>query len=209
MKVEKNEILRYLRTENDEKISAVIDELLAVISDLIKPKSIIAPFIVEKTDKGYLLSDTNILFSGKLIEKTLDKARKIYLFAATLTLESERLMAKYYSTDMSKAVILDACLTAYIEAYCDDIENDIIGKERAQGMNTTPRISCGYGDFRLDYQRDIIDLLGAEKNLGIKLNTSNMFVPNKTVTALIAVKCERTKKIKGCGSCNFDCSFRK
>lgn len=210
MKIEVAEVLRYLRAGEEERTVKLIEEIAEVVSRTITPKSIKASYLPKRTEDGYALEGTDVVFKGKLIEKTLSASTKVHLFIATLTLQSERLMAKYSAADMERAVIADACMTAYIEAYCDQTEGEIAAEERLMGRRTLPRISCGYGDFDIACQRDFVRLLNAEKLLGIKLNQSGMFVPNKTVTALVAVTSGEADLKTGCGVCGFGgCGYKK
>ena len=53
-----------------------------------------------------------------------------------------------------------------------------------------PRFSPGYGDFDLGAQRDILNVLNADKILGIKLGSNLLMTPKKTITAVQGVENE-------------------
>jgi len=51
-----------------------------------------------------------------------------------------------------------------------------------------PRFSPGFGDFGLEHQKAILDLVNAERLLGITVNKSYMMSPMKSVTAIMGIK---------------------
>ena len=81
-----------------------------------------------------------------------------------------------------------------------------------EGYFLRPRFSPGYGDFPLEFQRNIGDLLQMAKNIGITLTDSLLMMPSKSVTAVIG--CSKTNsncKEAGCEVCNKSatCAFRR
>ena len=218
MNIDINEVKRYLRVKGggydglDETIRRVADKASAELC----PKSIINKFAVEWTEEGLRLKGTDIVFGGNLVRKTFDGCDEIYIFAATLTLESELFMKKQAALGAVEGIVSDCVLTTMIESCCDDIDGAIAAREAARGRSVTRRISCGYGDFPLECQKDILDILGAGKILGVKLNENNMMYPNKTVTALMGVKDMSFETVGGgeamadkCSSCCSCCEFKR
>jgi len=172
MEIKISEVLRYAGTnESDTAATEKAREIIAEVLPKLHPRKVVARF-----------NAADIAFKGKLVEKTLDGANEVVLFAATLGLESEQILKSYIAQDYFSGVICDAVLTAAIESFCDEIERET--------MAAKPRISCGYGDFDIRNQKEILRLLNAEKLLGIRLNDSFMMYPNKSVTALVAI-CEQ------------------
>lgn len=197
----------------DDMITDISEKALASLC----PKSTVNKFAVEWTDGGLKIKDTDIVFGGNLVARTFAGCDEIYIFAATLTLESETFLKKQQALGAVNGVVCDSVLTTMIESYCDDIDGAIAAREAARGRQATRRISCGYGDFPLACQRDILDILGAEKILGVKLNKNNMMYPNKTVTAVMGVKDATfdavnsggAAKINKCSSCGACCDFKR
>jgi len=52
---------------------------------------------------------------------------------------------------------------------------------------TSKRFSAGYGDFSLENQKIIYDVLKLEQ-LGISLSDKYMLIPEKSVTAVVGIK---------------------
>jgi cobalamin-dependent methionine synthase I len=73
-----------------------------------------------------------------------------------------------------------------IENLMDNAENEI-HKELAEGESLTPRYSPGYGNFPLDAQRAILDLLDTPRKIGVSLTGTMLMVPSKSVSAVIGV----------------------
>ena len=189
MKIDAGEVLRYIGADKkDEALRESVGQLITEISPQLHPRRVIAQFRIKRTDGGFLLEGTDVVFKGKLIEKMLSGASEVFLFAATLGLESELLLKRYFAIDNLSGVLCDGILTAAAESFCGDIVNELKAVAEKEGKRVRRRISCGYGDFDLKHQADFLRLLNAEKLLGVKLNENFMMFPNKTVTAIVAVE---------------------
>ena len=155
---------------------------------------------IDKSNKIHL---DNLFVESKDLCKNLEGCREIVVFAATLGSEADRLIKKYSVTDMSKAVVMQACAAAKLEEFCDNIQKRL-GYMR-------PRFSPGYGDFPLEYQKLILQLLEAPKKIGLSMTEASMLVPTKSVTAIIGIhNIDENCQKSGCEICNkMDCAFRR
>ena len=88
-------------------------------------------------------------------------------------------------TNLSQAIICDACATAYTEEICDQLTSFI--QLQTLPNKLTKRFSPGYGDFALESQKIFINLLNAPKYIGLTLNQENLMLPTKSVTAIIGI----------------------
>ena len=133
---------------------------------------------------------------GDIIVKSSDLARNLrgcmdaFVMGATIGVGIDRLIARAEITDMASAAIYQAVGAAYIEDYCDHVNDEIKALAEKQGLVTRPRFSPGYGDFGLEYQREIFNLLNLPKHVGVSLSESLMMTPSKSVTAIIGVASE-------------------
>lgn len=118
------------------------------------------------------------------LAKNLCGCERVILFAATVGVGIDRLIAKYSAISPSRAVIMQAIGAERIEALCDVFCDDI---ECEYAAHTKPRYSPGYGDVALDTQRNIFTLLHPEKHIGVTLNDSLLMSPSKSVTAIIGL----------------------
>lgn len=207
------EVKRYLKSKGASGQDSLIEEICKELEAKITPRIIQGEFSIKKTKDGYLIGGTETAFKGKLIEKTLRDCDRIILFVITLTTISDNMLREYSAADMAKAVILNASMTAYIEAFADAYQFGLKDRLEKSGKDITRRISCGYGDFDIAYQSFIINLLKADKYLGVFCNESNMLTPIKSITALIGVKEKSNQgeadKASGCSGCGLNCCYKK
>lgn len=209
----KDEILRYLGYRGQEigaDLENSIEKHINLANEKLKPKFIYRIFDLEVSDKVHL-KDTNIRFTGSDIVNHLSGASKCAVMAATLGLESERLLSYLSKTDISAAVMFDAVCTAKIEEVCDCCENEIKKKAEDDGCHINFRYSPGYGNFPLEYQRQIVNLLSAEKAIGLTVTDSSLLIPQKSVTAVVGIFKEKQGKHNNCENCKLkdNCMFRK
>ena len=219
MKIDAREVKRYLRIYGQyDEIDDLIQNLSQKAIAMLCPKSNVAKFDIIHTANGINLVGKDVCFEGNLIKKVFEGCDEIYVFVATLTLQSEILLKQCFAKSAVEGVVCDSVLTAMIESYCDDVEDAIDKKIFAEGKTATKRISCGYGDFSISAQKDILDILDAKKYLGIQLNQNNMMYPNKTVTAVIGAKSRDfatadEKQIYSsnnkCDGCQANCDFKR
>ena len=170
------------------------------------------------------------------LAKNLQGCERGILFAATIGVEIDRLIARYTHISPAKAVILQAIGAERIESLCDvfcaDVVNRLVnvsssGQDKAQENGNTgrstlrPRFSPGYGDLPLDVQKDIFQVLNCSKNIGLSLNDSLLMSPSKSVTAFAGIETisvsdlgnnERNneEKIHHCANCKkTDCAYKR
>ena len=77
---------------------------------------------------------------------------------------------------------------AYIESYLDDVTLKLSQGYAEKGYHMTMRYSPGYGDLGLDVQPKIIDILQAQKRIGLSSNDDHLLIPRKSITAFIGLQ---------------------
>lgn len=129
---------------------------------------------------------------------------KVILFAATVGVGIDRLIAKYGRISPSKAVMLQAIGAERIESLCDAFSAELASERRTK---LRPRFSPGYGDLPLDCQKKIFSILDCERRIGLTLTDSLLMSPSKSVTAFAGIG-DGSEPNK-CGGCGLpDCSIR-
>lgn len=211
---ERSEALRYLgyhgTQQPDEAVQQSLDRCADELQNAVAPKSVFQAFPLTHPVEGTMkLADVYI--HSKNLSRTLKGCTSVYLMAATLGIDVDRLIARASAVRMSDAVMYQAIAAAMIEAYCDEV-NDVLRQEAERvGLYCRPRFSPGYGDFRIEHQRDFSRLLNTPKKIGLTVTESCLLVPIKSVTAVIGLSnspqpCHR----KGCEECDKkDCAFRR
>lgn len=207
-----NEALRYLGYRGqkiEENTEAEIKKYIKIADEQLKPKYIYRIFDLEPAE-GMILKNTNVAFYGNDIKKHLSGARQCAVMAATLGMESERILSRLSKLSIFEAVIFDAVCTAKIEELCDKCENEI--SEAIENSYINFRYSPGYGDFTIDCQCDIVRLLSAEKTIGLTVTDSFLMIPQKSVTAVIGIFERQQEETKhNCDICRLrdSCVFKR
>ncbi len=213
--INKEEVLRYLGYKGqdiDKNLASTIEECREEIKKVITPRVVYSYKNIKSSDDGVEVITTNLILKGNDIKEHLKNSTECVLMAVTLGNEVEKRTRLYEKTNLTKALILDACATTAVEEVCDIVENGVKEKAISDGMNITFRYSPGYGDLPLDVQNIFLRVLVAQKKIGLTVSENNLLFPRKSVTAIIGiVNSGIEKKRKSCKECsNYEnCSFRK
>ena len=202
--------LGYHGTQPDPAVESLIEECIAEVREASVPKSIHERFpVVFSGDETFQVASLHL--KSRALQRNLAGCGEAYLFAATLGIAVDTLIKRAALMDTAKGAVMQAAAAAVIEAYCDE-ENEKLREEAAsEGLFLRPRFSPGYGDLSLDCQRDFLNLLKAQKNIGLTVTDSGLMVPIKSVTAIIGISrtdsnCHR----QGCEACSkLDCAYRR
>lgn len=147
---------------------------------------------------------------SELVRRRLCGAEYAILFAATVGIGMDRLIARYGVQSPVKALLFQAIGTERVESlvgvFCKEM-----GKECAkQGYAVFPRFSAGYGDFSLSKQEKIFSLLDCSRKIGLTLTDGLLMSPTKSVTAILPIGKGIAKEKRTCLDCGMqDCVFRK
>ena len=181
---DKKEILKYagVRGTADAKTDELLNECLSFVEGKLKYALCYKRFDVTPTENGFDLGFATV--KSELVKKRLEGCSEIILFAATVGIETDRLISRYSSVSPARAHMIQAIGAERIEALCDTFENIL----KNEGINVCPRFSAGYGDLPIDLQKDIFKVLDCPKNIGLTLNESLLMSPTKSVTAIIGIK---------------------
>lgn len=193
-----------------ESMTALADECEQRLLTSVTPKLVYAVFDIAHTADGVSVSGTPLVLKGNDISAHLADCEKCVLFAATLGTGADAMIRGYESAAMEKAVVADCMASAAIEQVCDRAEAEI--REKLSEMHFTWRFSPGYGDLPLDIQRDFLNVLNAQKRIGLTVTENLILIPRKSVTAVIGIsEREIPKGRRGCAVCNMKdkCEFRK
>ncbi len=182
----KKEILRYagVREANNE-ITALLEDALCEASNAFTYKVCYAEMPISLSESQLDLTFTQI--SSENLQKNLESCGTIILFAATVGLEIDRLIARYSGISPAKALMLQAIGAERIEALCDLFNDDIKREKELIGKVTRPRFSPGYGDLPLEIQKEIFRTLDCPRKIGLTLNKNLLMSPTKSVSAIIGI----------------------
>ena len=180
--INKKEIFRYAGVRGSvEGLDSLVDECIAEAKEVLAYKVCYREFWIlregQGLDLGFCVTDSSDL------GKNLEGCKSIVLFAATLGVGIDRLIARYSAVSPAKALIFDAMGAERIEALCDEFCRDI----EAEKGSVRPRFSAGYGDLPLELQKNIFEVLDAPRKIGLSLSESLVMSPSKSVTAIVGV----------------------
>jgi len=121
-------------------------------------------------------------FKSRTLSSHLKGCDRAMILAATIGPAPDELTDRYTeSGEITKAYVMQACGSAAVEELCDEFT---AGLDIPDGFSLRTRYSPGYGDFPLQAQKELLELLPEP---GIVLTDTLMMIPSKSVTALIGI----------------------
>ena len=218
IEIDKNEVLRYLQYKGqniEEELKNTIDECVKITLSTINPRYIYSSCTIDSSVEGTIkLKNTNLVYSSQDIYKLLKDCDRAFVMAATLGVEIERLTRKFSYSDLTKSIIIDSCATTAIEEICNRVQESVnIGLEKEQ-KTTTMRYSPGYGDLGIENNKGILDVLSAQRNIGLTITDSGIMIPRKSVVAIMGVselKYNNKGVKKSCSNCQnkYTCVYKR
>ncbi len=202
--INKEEAYRYMGfrgSEPDDTIKKLVEDNEARLLEVMRPRFIYECFDINRTDKGIELKDTAHVLRGEAIANHLKECDKAVVMCATLSQDVDKLIRQNEINNMFGALVLDGLANAAVEQLCDVAELFI-----STGMpeyNRTWRFGVGYGDFPMDTQKDILNILNASKYIGVCANDNFILTPRKSVTCVIGLSKKVVDGESSCSKCNF------
>lgn len=200
----------YFRTDIpfDETIENLLNEVIEELQDKLAFK-----VCYRRMDLAWDSKMPQLPFEceSKDLAKFLEGSSELVMFAATIGLDIDRLIAKYQRLSPTKALLMQALGAERVERLCDVFCDEIKEQAASEGLTVTGRYSPGYGDLPLEKQIDFFKLLDCNRQIGISLNESLLMTPSKSVTALFGIgHCAGEAVEHKCSLCTkTDCEYRK
>lgn len=210
--IDRAEVLRYLgcRGQKPEKeIMDLVEVCVQEVEEAAEPKHVMRRFPVEVD--GEVVKAGGLSLHSRQLARNLKDCKEVVFFAATLGMGVDRLLHKYLKIQVSKAVVIQAVAAAAIEAYCNQCQRKLEAECAGEGLFVRPRYSPGYGDLSLTVQGDFLQLLQAQKTVGIVLTEGDIMLPEKSVSAIMGLSPVKTGcHREGCEICgNTGCAYRR
>jgi hypothetical protein len=183
-----DEVLRYMRAGKNPDAEVILSA----------ERGIDAVYFASRIRACYKKCELEFLGDGKMrigtlfvesrsLENRLSDCNSAYIFAITIGAEVDRIIRLESAKSSLSGLSADAAGSAMVEAACDEFNDRIIALCNAEGRSAKPRFSAGYGDFSIENQVEICNLLDIKKNIGVALGSGGMMTPVKSVTAIIGV----------------------
>ena len=203
-----NEVLLYLGYRGQDYSPKIEEQILRCANQVMEVAQPRLVYRRMRMDGGA----TSGLLLGKDLTELLAECHEVVLLAVTLGQEIERLLMKTEVTDMSDAVILDACASAAVENVCDHFEFELRAELEQEGLYLTDRFSPGYGDYPLSAQYRLCENLNTMRRIGLTVSPNSILIPRKSVTAVLGISAQPQKlRKRGCEVCSMflTCPYRK
>lgn len=181
----------------------------ALLMETARPKAVWKRFPLALGEDRVQIAGMEI--ESRSLRRHLRNCTQAYLFAATLGLETDRLLHRLGVTEVSRAVMVQACAASLLEVYCDGCCAQIGEEVRAEGLFPRPRFSPGYSDFPAVWQRRLLEAVDAPRRIGLTATGGMMLAPTKSVTAVVGLTTDPDcARPGGCARCaQADCAFRR
>ncbi|MBP5451311.1 MAG: hypothetical protein J6Y16_03645 [Treponema sp.] len=188
-----SEVYRYagfarhkLNDVDDLQMKELAQSAVQAVFEKMNCRSVYTKFPLE------LLADDQIMFAEKSLKSqnlsvNLKGCHSVYLFAATLGPEVDRLIQRESKINPARAVMMQASGAMYIEEFCGMLVDFLEKEEEKEGNSLKVRYSPGFGDVGLEVQKIFFELLECQKNLALTLNDTLIMSPEKSVTAFVGI----------------------
>jgi hypothetical protein len=162
---------------------------MAQAQELLKLQGAALRLAIVAKDAEKITLENKIVFKSISLAQLLKDCDEVFFLGATAGMAVHEAIRKCSASgEMTKAVVLDAVASECVDKALDWLM-EYLGVELRRENKTFSRFrfSAGYGDFALDNQRFFYDSLNLAE-YGVHLTAASMFVPEKTVTAVVGVK---------------------
>ena len=212
MELDLDEALRYLGAGQGapDSLRRTAEEIADRLTARLRPQYVYRVFPLERAEEGFVLTGAGVTLTGRTARTMLSQCAQAAVLACTLGAQFDALLRTEQVRDMARAVILDACGSAWVEAGCAAAERELSG--RFPALYLTDRFSPGYGDLPLAIQPSLCAAMDAPRRLGLSVTESLLLNPTKSVTAIIGLSDRpQMARIRGCEYCAIGatCPLRK
>ncbi len=174
-----------LSIDEKQKIDSYIDK--AVEKIILKASISRVPVLNIKDNNISLVS--GIRFKSNGLVKLLSGCSEVLFMGATAGSDIVQIVQNYSKgQNVTAAVVFDAVASEMTDAALDWVVKFFNNSLRRENKCLTKRrFSAGYGDFLLENQKVIYEVLEF-RELGVNLTDEFLLIPEKTVTALAGIK---------------------
>jgi hypothetical protein len=166
----------------------------------------VSPLTVKE---GMIRVGDSVLHTGTQVSGYMKKAERLALFLCTAGESFTTLTAELNRKgDIMEAYIVDAIGSLVVEKAMDRIQESLEKTMFGKGLGIGNRYSPGYCNWPLSDQKMLFELIGPNP-VNISLSESCLMQPIKSVSGIIGIGKEVTKKAYGCKTCNnASCIYR-
>ena len=195
--------------------SEIISEYFSGLFNLFRQKSKI------KSGYAYFDSDDVKIFpntikikdqtfeTGKIINRSLREMESVFIITCTIGEEVEKSIWKFFNEgDSLEGYVLDKLASELVELSADYLQSIIEKKANDSGLGISNRFSPGYCGWPVSDQQKLFSLL-PDNFCGIKLTSSSLMIPIKSISGIIAAGNRVVKKEYECEICDEKFCYKK
>lgn len=210
--ISEKEVYRYLgygKIYPNDEVTALINECVKEFNKFSAYKSCYTEVDIDVDDKREIVDFGFMKVNSHSLTLNLRGCVSSYVFAATTGAMAERHIIKQNRLSALRGIVTDAVGSASIEHFCNILNKKLADTSASNGKFLRPRFSCGYGDFSLEYQPQILSFLDSSRKIGLSITDNLMMTPVKSVTAVIGISGTPVNCRSGCVECEkTDCQYR-
>ena len=205
MEFKQKEALRYLRAKPGDKAAEIlVDTVYLKLRNEVQARYVLRKHGVTVDAEGVTL-DVGVRFTSRDLAAHLKGCDRVLLLGATLGSRVDVAIRRLALGSVAEGAAAQAVAAALIESYCDSVQ----AAAETDGLAQRPRFSPGYGDWRLEEQKQLFAVLDCAKRIGLTLTDGLMMAPSKSVTAIIGLSEDAACVQNKCMTCsNINCPYR-
>ena len=165
---------------------AVLESAYPMAQEAALPRSLMRRAAMRACEGRLMIADVLDIPSLDLC-RLFAGAREGLALAVTLGAPLDALVRRLMLTDPALGAAVGACASALVDEYIDGLLEEQSAALAAEGLRLSPRFSPGYGDAPLSCQGPLLSWLEARR-IGISLTSGGLMLPEKSVTALMALR---------------------
>ena len=175
-------------TKVDERKREEIGRYIEYAASLISLKGAGLRVPLKRVDPPLIVLKTGADIRSAKLARFLNGCKEVLFIGATAgSVVMEAIRGDTEGGDMTRGVVIDAVASEMTDAALDWIMgffNRLLARENAR--LTRGRFSAGYGDFLLENQKMMYDMLELDR-IGVTINENFILMPEKSVTAVVGI----------------------
>ncbi len=177
---------------------------------LVEPKVLYRELEVKSPGHEKLFLSGGESLKGRFISENLGRAREVFIILCTIGRALERRVSEITEVNMVDGLALDGVGSAAVEALANITCRYFENKASEAGLQSSMPFHPGMEGWPVeDGQPQIFNLLDGEE-IGVKLTSSCMMIPQKSLTMVIGIGPDMYKRGSACDYCSMKetCPYR-
>jgi hypothetical protein len=164
-----------------------VEQFIQEAADIISLRGSARTVTIEKMDETGVVLDDGCILPSRSLARMLNGCSHAFMMGATAGQDIMDAIGRASTSDLLRAVVLDATASEMTDAALDWIVSFANQEFRRRSWKLTKkRFSAGYGDFSLENQRTIFNLIRMDV-IGVSITESCILLPEKSVTAIAGI----------------------